>query len=260
MILYFSGTGNNLAVARAIAEHTGESVQPLHNALNINLLQEKRIGFVYPCYNGDVPKVVPHWIEQLNLPQQAYYFIVIASGLQAGNAIWSVEQVLNKKGIQLNYCHKIRVPDNSALAFGRNPNDQQWKFQRFASRLEQIKKDIASEKNARHYGWRDPLASLMKLFDKTVFNALQPAVNAQKCIGCGICAKVCAVQNIALVTDEAGKKIAQHGQHCEFCLACVHFCPQQAVELSHKPTQKDFQYHHPDVMLKDLIVTNDKMK
>ena len=228
MILYFSGTGNNLAVARAIAEHTGESVHPLYNALNINLLQEKRIGFVYPCYNGDVPKVVPHWIEQLNLPQQAYYFIVIASGLQAGNAIWSVEQVLNKKGIQLNYCHKIRVPDNSALAFGRNPNDQQWKFQR--------------------------------LFDKTVFNALQPAVNAQKCIGCGICAKVCAVQNIALVTDEAGKKIAQHGQHCEFCLACVHFCPQQAVELSHKPTQKDFQYHHPEVMLKDLIVTNDKMK
>jgi len=32
MILYFSGTGNSLAIARAIAEHVGDTVLPLRDA------------------------------------------------------------------------------------------------------------------------------------------------------------------------------------------------------------------------------------
>ena len=40
MILYFSGTGNSLAIARAIAEHVGDKVLPLREAVQTDLSQE----------------------------------------------------------------------------------------------------------------------------------------------------------------------------------------------------------------------------
>jgi len=44
MILYFSGTGNSLAVAKHLAEHLGEQIMPLQMAADVDLSQEKRIG------------------------------------------------------------------------------------------------------------------------------------------------------------------------------------------------------------------------
>ena len=76
---------------------------------------------------------------------------------------------------------------------------------------------------------------------------LTPAVNPDKCIACGICRDVCPQDNITLVD---GKALC--GTDCAQCLACVHFCPQQAVELGHKPTPKAHQYHHPSVTVADM--------
>ena len=48
MILYFSGTGNSLAIARKIAEVLDEQVMPLTEAVQQDLTSEKRIGLVFP--------------------------------------------------------------------------------------------------------------------------------------------------------------------------------------------------------------------
>ena len=62
-------------------------------------------------------------------------------------------------------------------------------------------------------------------------------------------AKVCPNGNITVVD-----KKAQIGPHCTQCLACVHFCPQQAMEIRHKPTKMEIQYHHPEVKVRDLML------
>ena len=180
MILYFSGTGNSLAIARAIAEHVGDKVLPLREAVQADLSQEKRIGFVYPVYNFNAPAIVPKIVAQLTLPKDAYYFIVCPCGAQTGDAIWQVERVLKQKGLTLHYCHKIRVPDNSAIGFGRNPNDQLWKFERFAPRLEQIKADIAACTSRHHFGSRGLAGVIARrpVFSRMVLEALRPKANA----------------------------------------------------------------------------------
>lgn len=249
MILYFSGTGNSLAIARAIAEHVGDKVMPLREAVQADLSQERRIGLVYPSYWFNAPRAVTELLPRLQLTKEAYVFIVIPCGAQAGNSIHTVQKLLENKGLQLAYSQKIRVPDNSAVGFGRNPNQQVWKFEKYDERLEHITEEIAAGTRSLHYAWWGPIGALFALPDvqRRTLPMLTPAVNTDLCVGCGICAEVCPQGNITL-TD--GK--AQCGGNCTQCLACVHFCPQQAVELNHKPTPKAHQYHHPKVTLKDM--------
>ena len=255
MILYFSGTGNSMAISRQLAERLGEQVMPLSRAVARDLSQERRIGLVFPCYWFNAPRAVTELLPRLQLPKDAYVFIVIPCGAQAGNAIWTVRRMLAAIGVEVAYSHKIRVPDNSAVGFGRNPNDQVWKFDRYAGRLERITADIAAGVRRCHYAWWGLAGALCAIpaVQRRTLPMLTPAVNADRCIACGICAKVCPQGNIAI---RDGKACC--GDDCTQCLACVHFCPHQAVEINSKPTPKAHQYHHPRVTVNDILGNNNK--
>ena len=67
------------------------------------------------------------------------------------------------------------------------------------------------------------------------------------CTSCGICEKVCPVNNISLVE---GKPQWQH--RCQQCLACIQFCPEEAIQYGAK-TAKRQRYHQPDIKLKDIM-------
>lgn len=249
MILYFSGTGNSLAISRQLAEKLGEHVMSLNRAVTQDLSHERRVGLVFPCYWFNAPRAITELVPRLRLSEEAYVFIVIPCVAQAGNAIWTVRRMLAAKGINVVYSHKIRVPDNSAVGFGRNPNDQVWKFDRYAGRLERIAADIAAGVRRCHYAWWGVAGALCALpaVQRRTLPMLTPAVNVDKCIACGICKDVCPQDNITFTDSKA-----HCGNDCTQCLACVHFCPQQAVELNRKPTLKDNQYHHPKVKVGDM--------
>ena len=67
-----------------------------------------------------------------------------------------------------------------------------------------------------------------------------------ECAGCGNCARICPVNNIKLVDDWPSW---QH--HCEFCLACFHWCPKEAIESSE--LKDTVRYHHPDVNVRNML-------
>lgn len=246
MILYFSGTGNSLAIAQHLAERLNERLMSLKEAVGQDLTHEKRIGLVFPTYWLDAPLAVKALIPRILFPKDAYTFVVITCGAQTNNAIWTVRRLLKNQGVRVNYCHKIRVPDTSALAFGRNPNDQVWKFDKFAYRLDDIANDLATETHRLHFAGFDPFGWLLNAgsFAKKCYRLTTPMVNADKCIGCNTCIRVCPQENIVL-----SDKKAHIGDNCTLCLGCVHFCPQQAVEVGGRPTKKEYQYHHPQVNL-----------
>jgi len=68
----------------------------------------------------------------------------------------------------------------------------------------------------------------------------------EKCVGCGSCSRICPVDNIEMVEDKPSWL-----HHCEFCLACFHWCPKEAITSSElKGTTR---YHHPDVEISDML-------
>ena len=281
MILYFSGTGNSLAIARQIAEATSDQLIPLIEAVGQDLTNETRIGFVFPTYDFNIPPAVRTLLSRLKLSPNAYVYAVITCGGQVGNTIWTLRRLLRNQGIRLAYSHKVSVPDNSALAFGRNPNKQFGKFERVPKRLEQIISELQAESHTLHYSWFSVLSWLLGLpaVEKGMIRTLGPKVNPDKCTGCNTCVRICPMENIQLVesqktkdrptdlkllstlsdsglstlSSKSGLKTAFIGDNCTVCLACVHACPQQAVSTNGRETLKERQYRHPDIKLKDLM-------
>lgn len=231
-----------MAVGRKIAEATGEKMMAMTEAAGADLTAEPMVGLVYPCYDFNTPPAVRDFVSQLSISPDAYVFIIITCGAQTGNSIWTVRRMLKDKGVDVAYCHKIRMPDNSATIFGRNPNDQVWKFDRYAPRLQQIVSDIKARRRGSHFGAPGLIGWLMgrPSVERKVLGSFRPAVNADRCVSCGLCVKLCPLHNITL----EGK--ATIGDHCTVCLACLHTCPHQAIESGGKPTLKERQYHHPE--------------
>ena len=56
-----------------------------------------------------------------------------------------------------------------------------------------------------------------------------PRIDGAKCVGCGICAKSCPGQAIAMTAP--GKKARISQKACIHCYCCHELCPQKAVEL-----------------------------
>ena len=263
MILYFSATGTSLAVARQLAERLNERLMPLIEAVEQDLTNEKRIGLVFPTYDFNLPPAMPEMISRLKISPTSYVFTVVTCGSAAGNCVWVLRRLLREKGIELAYSHKVSVPDNSALAFGRNPNKQLGKFERVPARMEQIISELEAESHILHYSWFGLLSWLLgrPAIKRGMIHCLGPKVIADKCTGCGTCVRVCPMENIQLVDRRESKvesreaaQVAFVGDHCTVCLACVHACAQQAFRTNGQDVRKERQYRNPQIKLKDLLL------
>ena len=71
MILYFSATGNSLAIARQLAERLNERLMLLTEAVKQDLTGEKRIGLVFPTYDFNLPPAMPEMVARLKISPQS---------------------------------------------------------------------------------------------------------------------------------------------------------------------------------------------
>ena len=68
------------------------------------------------------------------------------------------------------------------------------------------------------------------------------------CIGCGKCVELCPLNNIRL---ENGKPV--WGKHCTHCMACICYCPKEAIEYGKKSKGKP-RYHFEELERKQQDV------
>ncbi|HBF38332.1 MAG TPA: 4Fe-4S ferredoxin [Firmicutes bacterium] len=257
IIFVFSGTGNSLWAAKKIAEE-------LENCEIVSMGCPKKytltdeydvIGFVYPTYYRGIPAKVEDFVARFDFQnsRNAYFFAVATCGSvnTACNATAQLRKLLKRKGITLNYAEKLAMFSNYIIMY--NMRDTALEESReSACNLEPIIGNIKKRTFA--------LTKLrIKPFEQLIYKGFvhfAPHMDkhynvSDACIHCGICQKVCPVNNIDYGQDK--KPYFKH--HCEQCLACIHHCPVKAINYKDK-TQNRKRYTHPDIPWQELSKLN----
>ena len=89
MIFYFSGVGNSAWVARKLADKLQDKVLPIaeeiRTPMEYALAPGERVGFVYPVYGWEPPKIVLDFVRKMKLSHAPeYLFFVCTCGDDTG--------------------------------------------------------------------------------------------------------------------------------------------------------------------------------
>ena len=260
-IFYFTGTGNSLIVAKDIAAGLKQcDLIPVTEALLQNTEKvpkesATRIGIVFPVYAWGPPAIIRKFIRRLFLPADCYCFAVATCASSPGSTLPIVARLLKKNGIRLAAGFVVHMPTNYIKMTGAvSDKKQQECFSGEKRKLEGILRIIGEKEQKKPETSRwfiRPLASLIYRVSLPFFKKMDRAFFADdKCNSCGICEKICPANNIRV---ENGKPVWLH--KCEQCYACIQWCPQEAIQVNKKSAGRQ-RYHHPDIVLKEMLVRN----
>ena len=70
-----------------------------------------------------------------------------------------------------------------------------------------------------------------------------------RCIGCGICEKVCPSASIHVVDGKA----QYISGNCQTCLTCAHACPQKAIQLTIPEKDPNARYWNEHILLREIM-------
>ena len=257
-IYYFSGTGNSLYVAKALAKKLHDcDIIPIARIWNLDTIiaTSETIGFVFPMYSYGLPDIVNQFLSRVNLDAATYVFTVVTRGGAQGCALHRVDEILRERNYHQNLGFYVDMPSNMIHLHDLISKEKQKKLHKQANK--KVEKIITSVLRRKSKGDKDKLfvrsfaLSSSKSFLESVHKNDVSFLVDKNCIACGFCARVCPVDNIIMMGNRP-----QWQHHCQSCLACLHWCPKESIQYRKKTIGKQ-RYHHPDVTFKDVEFQKD---
>jgi ferredoxin len=210
-----------------------------------------KLGIVFPVYVEGLPLIVEKFIRNLKIPANTYIFAVSNYGESAGGSLVQLNTILKEKGCRLSAAFGLKMPDNTQILFPPSSEaSQKSDFRREAAAAEVIAQTVRSAAPAGADLIQQAQQTLDSSWQRPPFDPGKMAENFSTdagCNGCGICANICPMGNVAM---EEGKPKWEN--RCEQCLACMQWCPQRAVQFSNH-TSAWGRYHHPDILMEELL-------
>ena len=250
MIFYFSGTGNTKWMAQQLAQATGEQLLYIPDELRKGKLQYtlqegERLGFCFPTHGWQPPRIVRTFIRNASfiLPPSSYVYAATTCGDNMGHAMRILDKELGKKGMKTDARFAVVMPESN-VCFSFLHLDTPEKVQQKKTAAQKTVAHISEVVKNRQVGVEELVKGAIPYtytyviggyYNKHLITDKHFWVDEEACIQCGLCAKLCPVDDI-----EGLPPHWKHDGSCTNCLACYHHCPQHAI---HWGTMQRGQYY-----------------
>lgn len=245
MILYFSGTGNSRYAAQRMAEALGEPLLCMNDRIKAGdtapIETGPRLIVVTPTYAWRIPRIVEDWLLRTELVGARQAWFVMTCGSEIGSAAKYNRALCQARGIGYMGTAQLVMPENYIAMF--NAPQPEEARQIVARAQPDIDRAIAAVRDGNAFPPpRD------NLYDRLMSGPVNPIFYAcivkakaftvsDACTGCGQCARRCPTNSI---TIRDGRPV--WGQGCTHCMACICYCPAEAIEYGKKSLGKP-RYH-----------------
>lgn len=244
-LYYFSATGNCLTTARLLAQHLGSCQLKAATAYSkqSKVIEDgERVGFICPVYYGTMPYPVQELLRKLVFTsEKPYLFLLSTCKGHSGAIAQRTDLILQTRGQVLSFAGNIPMPGNSFMnKEGEAESDLSKQAENVALFAAQLK-----EKPQQTFNHSE----LLPCTPVSYPNNFRAILAEDNCIGCGLCAQLCPMDNIHIVNGKA-----EIGDDCATCLTCFHWCPKEAIIMSKQEgIERRPKYHHPDICLDDIL-------
>lgn len=248
MILYFSATGNCKYVAARLAEAAAAEMLSIADCIRDDryTFAGEAIGIVSPTYFWGLPSIVREFLEKASFETSYLYFIATygttpgAAGAMANKAI---------RGREIDAYYSVRMADTWTPTFDLSTPEKVAKFAKTTeAEIGAVIRGVRERRTNRNMSPRLPLFLAERITQPLYDGRARCTANLrveESCIGCGLCAKKCPVQE---AIEMRNKRPVWVKEKCAMCLGCLHRCPKFAIQYGGK-TKKHGQYTNPYVKL-----------
>lgn len=247
--IYFSGTGNSKYCIYKFLEEYDNSCPAfsIEQQEAIEQIKENReIVISYPVQFSNIPKILYDYVvANQQLWRGKRIFIIATMGLFSGDGAGILARLLKKYGAVITGGLHLKMPDSVS--------DEKALKRKYEKNLELVRNaEIKIQNTVVQIKSRNPpqegltiwshIAGLfgqrLYFYNKTKNYTDRLKINNEKCIGCGLCEKLCPMKNITLINS-----IAVGGNKCTMCYRCISKCPKQAITLLGKTVFEQNDIH-----------------
>jgi ferredoxin len=253
-IFYFTGTGNSLALAQNLQKRLKNAdLLPLAGLTKtFDTSAYEKIIFLFPVYGGGIPAIVIQKLSKIKILASAYIGAICnyAGGKGAALSIFA-EEFEKQTGNKIDAGWGLMMPGNYIPLYGAEPDE---KIKQILAKANENLKQIAGEIDSKIKRpiERPLLYSLIKMVWQGFLLSSRGTGNRfradESCTGCGLCARICPVDNISL--NDKGKP--EWHNKCLQCMACLQYCPEKAIHCFWW-TKNRKRYHHPSINSQQII-------
>lgn len=235
--VYFSGTGNTkFCVDRFLKEYDGsENSFPIEENETLKEIERhNEIVIGYPVQYSNIPKIMRDYIvDHQHIWKGKKIFIIATMGLFSGDGAGLSARLLKNHGAVIVGGLHLKMPDSigdeKALKRGFEKNKEL-----VMNAEEKIHRAVCAIKSGNPpqeglgilYHMAGLFGQRLYFWGKTKKYTDKLKIDPQKCIGCGLCEKLCPMNNITLTDGTVSS-----GNRCTMCYRCISRCPKQAITL-----------------------------
>lgn len=239
-------------ISKSISDELGESeIVPL-SRINDQIMNQtfERLGLVFPVYWGGLPLHVLRFLPTLKEHRDSYIFGVVVHAGGPGQALPQLRSELQKIELDLSAGFYLKMSSNYVIGYD-SPNEHQIKanLERIDQSLLGIIEIIRNKKIHRPTSDFPPFSretGAYLRFIEGVNSSDERFWVDEKCTECGVCERVCPVQNITMTNDQP-----KWLHRCEQCLACINWCPEKAIQFGNNTGNRG-RYTNPRVSIDEI--------